>query len=210
MAGINHSTALCTVQRSTTRTSIFHPHTINIPCCCFCCFPRAIFSPVLRPLCFPACFLSWILYTFAAPRREFECICLAFCQFSKHFSFAFYVQFFQFSHRKCFDKYAQLEFWSGRESKRDKDRVRVREREQVLFAQFDCTKLVCQYAIWVQTVGEIVWDILSNEHINKQKCTILISQNIHHSSLSVSLSLSVSVSLSLQFNQFDCYGSQVR
>lgn len=37
-----------TVQRSTTRTSIFHPHTINIPCCCFCCFPRAIFSSVLR------------------------------------------------------------------------------------------------------------------------------------------------------------------
>lgn len=30
--------------------------------------------------------------------------------FFKHFSFAFHVQLFQFSHRKCFDKYAQLEF----------------------------------------------------------------------------------------------------
>lgn len=69
-----------TVQRSTTRTSIFHPHTINIPpCCCFgccCCFPRAIFCSVHRSA-FPPLLLCPEYFTHSLRLVGCECICLA-------------------------------------------------------------------------------------------------------------------------------------
>lgn len=64
-----------TVQRSTTRTSIFHPHTINIPCCC-CCFPRAIFCSVHRSA-FPPLLLGPEYFTHLLRLVGCECICLA-------------------------------------------------------------------------------------------------------------------------------------
>lgn len=69
-----HSTS--TVQRSTTRTSIFHPHTINIPRCCCCCFPRAIFCSVHRSA-FPPLLLCPEYFTHLLRLVGCECICLA-------------------------------------------------------------------------------------------------------------------------------------
>lgn len=102
-----------TVQRSTTRTSIFHPHTINIPCCCSAAVAVfrvpyfALSTVMLFRLC---CSVLNTLHICCASSGANAFAWQKAKHFFKHFSFAFHVQLFQFSHRKCFDKYAQLEF----------------------------------------------------------------------------------------------------
>lgn len=103
-----------TVQRSTTRTSIFHPYTINIPRCCSAAAVAvfrvpyfALSTVLLFRLC---CSVLNTLHICCASSGANAFAWQKAKHFFKHFSFAFHVQLFQFSHRKCFDKYAQLEF----------------------------------------------------------------------------------------------------
>lgn len=141
---------------------------------------------------------------------ECECICLAFCQFSKHFSFAFYVQFFQFSHRKCFDKYAQLEFWSGRERAKE---TRT-EWEWGRGSKCCLRNLIAQSWFANMQFGcrqsEKSFEIFSVMNISISRSAQFWFPKTFITPVCLSPFLSRSLSLSLQFNQFDCYGSQVR
>lgn len=114
MAGINHSTAEHSAAQHNTNINFPSAHN-KYSSLLLCCSAVAVFrvpyfalsTVLLFRLC---CSVLNTLHICCASSGANAFAWQKAKHFFKHFSFAFHVQLFQFSHRKCFDKYAQLEF----------------------------------------------------------------------------------------------------